>query len=272
MTVCIAALCDKGQNVICVSDRMLTSTRQVEFEPPITKVWSITDSVVVLIAGDAGVQAELSHRVSTGIKELDDDSSVSISDVVDLYAKHYGKLRQEAAERDILVPLGLDHESYLARSKEFGEDLVRMVADALMEYRLPRIETLIAAAGEGTGGLYRIVDTSVSSCHCPGFACIGSGGWVAESQFMLGGHSARNGFPETLWLTYLAKRRAEVVSGVGKQTDVFILPPIGEGFLLDSAPLAELEKMYEGVCEQERKAVGTAQSALRMAFNDAPSG
>ncbi len=272
MTVCIAALCDAGKTVVCASDRMLTAARRIEFEPPVTKVWSVAHSVVLLVAGDAGVQSEISDRVWASIEANDAIPQPRVSDVVDLYAKHYGELRQEAAERDVLVPLGLDYSSYLGRQGELGADFVRMVGEALLEYRLPHVETIIAGVDSVGGALYRVVDTNVACCNYPGFACIGSGGWIADAQFMLGGHAARNGFPETLWLTYLAKRRAEVASGVGQDTDVFLIPGPGKSSLLSSTWLAELARLYDRVRQQEQDVVKAAEVELATALNTTSPG
>jgi hypothetical protein len=42
---------------------------------------------------------------------------------------------------------------------------------------------------------------------------------------MLAGHSPFSSSPETLLLTYLAKKRSEIAPGVGKGTDMFIIGP-----------------------------------------------
>ena len=50
-----------------------------------------------------------------------------------------------------------------------------------------------------------------------GFAAIGIGGWHAQSRFMFAKHTRRSPQPETLLLTYSAKKQAEVAPGVGKK-------------------------------------------------------
>jgi 20S proteasome alpha/beta subunit len=61
----VAALAEKSV-LIGASDRMLTAG-DVEFEPEQSKIWLISPSICALIAGDAGVQAELFKRVHTQV-------------------------------------------------------------------------------------------------------------------------------------------------------------------------------------------------------------
>ena len=59
MTVCVAAICERGM-VVSVSDRMITAG-DIEFEAPQRKVWHLTTSVCVMSAGDTTLQAEIMH-------------------------------------------------------------------------------------------------------------------------------------------------------------------------------------------------------------------
>jgi hypothetical protein len=58
------------------------------------------------------------------------------------------------------------------------------------------------------------------------FAAIGAGDWHANSQFMFAKHNYNRPFSETLFATYVAKKRAEVAPGVGQATDMFMVGPL----------------------------------------------
>jgi hypothetical protein len=72
---------------------------------------------------------------------------------------------------------------------------------------------------------------------------------------MFAQHDRSKPFPETLLLTYAAKKRAEVSPGVGEGTDMFTIGP-GLGSFVNIFPrvVEELEKMYQTARARERRA------------------
>jgi hypothetical protein len=57
VTVCVAAMC--AENILIgASDRMLTAG-DVEFEPDTAKIYSLSNSAVAMIAGEASLQIEI---------------------------------------------------------------------------------------------------------------------------------------------------------------------------------------------------------------------
>jgi hypothetical protein len=96
------------------------------------------------------------------------------------------------------------------------------------------------------------------------FACIGSGARHANSQFMAVGHHRQMSFTATLILTFVAKKRAEVAPGVGKQTDMFIAGP-NKGTLVYLPPILEMEKLeafYRGLQKGEATAFEKAKKEM----------
>lgn len=57
MTVCVAAICD-SKTILGASDRMLTAGN-VQFQPPSSKIYPITASIAIMVAGDMSLQAEI---------------------------------------------------------------------------------------------------------------------------------------------------------------------------------------------------------------------
>jgi hypothetical protein len=62
VTVCVAAIAQKN-TLIGICDRMLTAG-DVEFEPKQAKMWLLSPSIVALVSGDSGIQAELLKQVN----------------------------------------------------------------------------------------------------------------------------------------------------------------------------------------------------------------
>lgn len=67
MTVCVAAMCDTNV-IIGASDRMLTAG-DIQFEPQQPKIIPLSNSVVVMIAGDSSLQAQIMQKIINDVRE-----------------------------------------------------------------------------------------------------------------------------------------------------------------------------------------------------------
>jgi hypothetical protein len=178
-----------------------------------------------------------------------------LKDVADLYSKFYSEAKRRRSERAILVPLGLDHNTYIARQSEMSESLTRQLATELINFSIPKVEAIITGVDADGTHIYIVENGDVHCLDAVGFAAIGIGRWHANSQFMFAQHDRLKPYPETLLLSYAAKKRAEVSPGVGEGTDMFTIGP-GLGSYIKIFPhvVDELEKMYRATREREREA------------------
>jgi hypothetical protein len=96
MTVCIAARA--GNMVVAASDRMLTSG-DVQFEPSAgTKIYSLSNSMFVMTAGDAALQAEITGLVMREIVariRTDPKDWWLVSEAAYVYVRHYNQIRNK---------------------------------------------------------------------------------------------------------------------------------------------------------------------------------
>jgi 20S proteasome alpha/beta subunit len=58
MTVCVAVIAHSKDVVLGMSDRMLTAG-DVQFQASTSKIWPVTNSIVMMAAGDIGTQNEI---------------------------------------------------------------------------------------------------------------------------------------------------------------------------------------------------------------------
>jgi len=246
MTVCVAAICENGA-VMGASDRMLTAG-DVQFEPQQSKIRQMTTSIAVMIAGDSAMQEDIVQRVYADVRErirTDPTNWWLVRDVADLYRKYCIEARLKRAETAILSPLGLTHETYLARQGELSDTFVRQLATELINYEAPRVAAIIAGI-DPTGVHLYVAQNSEITCHDGvGFAAIGAGYWHADSQMMFAGHTRQRAFPETLLLAYSAKKRAEVAPCVGVGTDMFFVGELGAYVSVGEHVLEKLEEIYQ---------------------------
>lgn len=227
MTICVAAMCEGGGTLFGASDRML-SGRDVEFEPPQTKVFSMTNSIAVLVAGDTAVQMEILQRVRADVLPritLDPNNWWLVSDVADLYSRYYFEARVKRAERAILAPLGMTSDSFLQLQQQLAPQLVTQLATELINYEAPSVQAIVLGVDPTGGHIYVCNNADVICQDGIGFAAIGSGSAHANSVFMFGGHAKWKPLPETFLMTYFAKKRAEVAPGVGTETDMLTIGP-----------------------------------------------
>jgi hypothetical protein len=226
VTVCIAARADGI--IVGASDRMLTSG-DIQFEPATgAKIIVLTSSIFLLEAGDSSIQAEISSRVLAAVRKRVEETPREwwrVSDVVDLYLQYYNEVRNKRAEIAILSSFGLTIDLFVHQDVALPESLIKEIATELINYKIPTVETIVAGVDEFGPHIWTIDDNRPNCVDTVGFAAIGVGARHASSQFMLARHSWNSPFPDTLLLTYVAKKRSEVAPGVGVGTDMLIVGP-----------------------------------------------
>jgi hypothetical protein len=246
VTVCVAAICDQNL-IVGASDRMLTSA-DVQFEPSQTKLWFLSNSVAVMYAGDAFLQSDILQLVYEEIGKrivANPTTWIKIRDVAELYSQYYCQARLKMAEKEILAPLGLTNQTFIDKQREMDSNLVRQLAEEILNFTAPDVEAIFTGIDAGGAHIYVVRNERVTCRDFAGFAAIGVGAWHANSQLMFGGHTKWKPFPETLFLVYNAKKRAEVAPGVGSVTDMFMIgPALGSYTFIDRNHINRLESIY----------------------------
>jgi len=276
VTVCIAAICE-DRRIVGASDRMITAN-DVEFEPEQPKIWPLTSSIVALYSGDSALQTEILERVESDVASQiakDPATWLTVRHVADLYSRYYQATLRKRAETDYLSPFGLDGDSFIRRQREMDPQLVGRLASRLIEYKFQpqaAILTGVDLDGPQTTGtqpdtyahIYVARDADITCHDRVGFAAIGIGQSHAESQFMFAGHTRAKPFPETVLLTYSAKKRAEVAPGVGSDTDMFAIgAALGSYFTFGDHVIAGLKDIDKKTNEEMKLAAGNAQERMK---------
>lgn len=231
VTVCIAAICE-NLCIVCASDRMLTQG-DVEFEPQQSKIRPLTNAITLLCAGDSSLQDDIFQLIRADVNNRitrDPQNWLMVADIVNLYVNYYHQIKKRMAENIFLSSMGLDADGFIKHQKEMDSELVIKLADEMIHYEMPYIETIIA--GRDTMGAHIYIAENnnqiwkISCRDSVGFASIGAGQRHADSEFMFAQHAPSKILSKTLLLIYSAKKRAESAPGVGTATDMLMIGPM----------------------------------------------
>ena len=194
----------------------------IEMESPVSKIFRLASSVVIMPSDDdAALHAEIMNNLYYTISDLVDQllpaSYVSVREVVDLYINEREKVRLKRAERELLAPLGLTRENFPFQQSIMQPTLVDRVAEDMVRYKLPAMSALIVGIDLLGSHIYEVHDGESGCLDTMGYAAIGAGTRHARAHFMMSGQSGHSSIAETLWATYLAKKRSEVAPGSAEQ-------------------------------------------------------
>jgi hypothetical protein len=237
---------------------MLTSG-DVEFEPETPKIYATSNSSVVMVAGDSSLQHEILKRVigwaNQQIKEKPAEW-ISIGALAREYYAQYQNIKSEYAELRILRPLGLTIDSFLQRQAHMSNSVVDQVTSGMVNFDMPAIEAIVSGVDSLGAHIYVVTNGGMRCDDAIGFAAIGVGHWHANSQFMFARHNRARPLPETLLLTYAAKKRAEVAPGVGAGTDMFTLgPQLGSYALIFPEVIKSVDRIYKRTRRRSEDAI-----------------
>jgi hypothetical protein len=263
VTVCVAALCER-HTIIAATDRMLT-TGDIEHEPEQGKVSWMNPSLAVMVSGDIPLHTEIVTRVYAEVSERirrKPGDWWSVSDVADLYVKHHSQVRAKRGETVFLAPLGLTLDTFHSRRAEMPQEQVNKITSDLYSIELPFVQAIVAGRDATGAHLWLINPVAASpgaveaTCYDGlGYVSIGMGCGHAESQMIFARHTRHKPFAETLFLTYLAKKRAEVAPGVGSgSTDMFVITNLGQAATIDAETIDNLDKIYRVTKRREAAA------------------
>jgi hypothetical protein len=248
---------------------MLTSG-DVQFEPTAAaKILALSNSMFLMTAGDAGLQAEICSHVLIEVAERirqEPGKWWFVRDVADLYIEHYNRIQ--------LAPLYLDPSSFIANQHSMNERLVNDTARELLNFQMPSISTIFAGHDPAGPHIYLVSESGANSLEANcldgvGFAAIGSGARHASSQIMVARHAWNAPMAETLFLTYYSKKKSEVAPGVGRGTDMVMSGPTTASLVgIRVEAIQRLEIEYQRVAQQETRAFSKAKGSIQRYVED----
>lgn len=267
MTVCIAAIASwpkGGQAIIGASDRMITASYgEIEYEPPTSKIFKITDNIIVMIAGEMTVQLEIIEEL-----QRQDNKGILIKKIAEKIATLYEKQKLDLAEKIHLSRFGLTMEGFLKTQKELDPLIVKDLYEKINCVEIQAIESIVTGWDEWGAHIYVVKNDRIINCDHEGFASIGIGEHHANSQMMLARYSPLVEVEKAVPLIYIAKKRSQIAAGVGDETDMFIS---NRGTITDikhELLRAKLEETYKNMKTKEDEVFNGSLVEIQKFIND----
>lgn len=217
MTVCIAAICDHGDDskILFCADRLISAG--IQFESGSPKIIKITDYCYTLHASDDSL---FSERVLNKVRERVSlsNSQLTIKQIVDIFCEECITLKQSRIEKDIISKYSFAVESVKADPNKVVDDIM----DDIEYYQYPPFEFIIAGMDSPTDPhIFKVnQDGDWSSFDSLGFVTTGSGQNLAFPEMTKWYYSTSQPMTVALPRIYFAKKVSERVQGVGRSTDL----------------------------------------------------
>lgn len=235
MTICISAICtEKGQETIVFSVDHMISTGLGQFEHDINKFKLLNDNTVGMIAGNALLMDYFLNE---------DYSQKSYSEIQKILQEKFKQKRLEKIQKNVLDVFSIDYDFVREILKNpISNDFQSSILKSISQINL---ETVILLMGfeNGKAKISEVGDTGIENYDQINFNTIGSGSIQAQNTLLFQHHSKCDDLKTTLYNVYKAKKNAEVMQGVGKETEIGYLNDSGITMLTED-DIKLLDEIY----------------------------
>jgi len=219
VTICIATIAeaDESPKIVFAADRLVSG--QVQFEHGNPKIYELRKNCLLMLAGNP---LKGSLIISSVVEQIN-KKSVPLKELANKVSIETRLLRNKTVEEQLLYPRSLTLEKFYSQIKQFPEWFADSIDDQLQEDPY-QIDFLLFGIENDVPHLYQIrTNGEVNSYDSLGFAAIGIGAGQSIAELGRYQYGSNISLSQAINLTYLAKKEAERVSGVGKETDLEIL-------------------------------------------------
>jgi hypothetical protein len=249
MTICIAAICDKGNACVISADREITlPAAALEFEHKERKIDTLTRNCVVMSSGDALFAAEVIAKTRPLISQGKD---VSIQSIAEKLRDVFILTHLNRAESVFLTPKGWTLKEFKEKaSQQMQQPSYQEIQNQLFTFGINVVDFLVVGIDSAGGHIFRVHYNGVVGgswlewCEKIGHREIGAGSLHASIFLALEGQYSGSNLAETVFNVYSAKKIAEMAPGVGSATDLAIITSNGVRFF-DDPIITILERIRE---------------------------
>ncbi|MGI5826676.1 MAG: hypothetical protein ACOX50_04675 [Patescibacteria group bacterium] len=198
-----------------------------EFETDdVPKIYRLGDSAIAMSAGNALSAYEIIERAKAQIASQQINKTEQI---VETIRRTYQDYRRQRVIERTLEPRGLSLESYYSMQQKLVLGVVQDVEAQLSSYNLG-VELILAGCRDGEEcHIFTVTHPGVTLLHdALGHVSIGSGA-PHVMYYFIGSDYKKNLPVETVEkIVRDAKKKSEVAPGVGRQTELIVIPETGD--------------------------------------------
>jgi hypothetical protein len=224
MTQIVCALCEDRSKIVFVSDRMVSSSDDslhFEHEP---KGQMMSRNTMVFSTGTTH-EPEIIDEARAEIV----GRRMGITQMAEILSNHYQSTRRKSIEIAILSKHGLrSFDEYLSKQQLLADDVIRDIEGELENYEFDLEIMLGGIDSKAKGQIYLVHELEKPQSYTDiGFCSLGSGERHTDPVFAFYGYSLSMPVEQVLFISYMAKKRAEMAGGVGETTDIWIMDAEG---------------------------------------------
>jgi hypothetical protein len=235
MTICIAALCEKGKGCIIAADREITaSALSLEFEHRESKIDLFFKKCVVMSSGDALLSEEIIAKTRLAIPS---GKEITVLSLAEKLRDIYMAIHLDRAESVILRPRGYNWQDFKEKGAQQLSPLAyQEITNQLFNFGINVVEFLVAGVDNTGSHIFRVHYNGMVGgswlewCDKLGHREVGIGALHASTYLSIEGQYSGLGVAETIYNVFCAKKIAELAPGVGSSTDLAIIFENGVAF------------------------------------------
>lgn len=235
MTICLAAIAkeDDEEHIVFATDHMVT-TSLGQFEHSIVKYQELNNTTVAMLAGDPLLFDDLVR-----LKEKKSEYEQIKQEVFE----NFKRKRKEIIKNEIFDIYGVNQQFFIdSLQKQIPNPYIDMILRKVSDFKLDT-GILLIGFSDGKAQITEITDTGMADFRVMNFHAIGSGNIQAANTLLFQKHDKCDSLLSTLYNVYKAKRNAEVLQGVGKETELLVLSKNG-CLKIDKSDLEILKNIY----------------------------
>lgn len=242
MTICIGTICDRSRKAIAISDRMVTAgDLSVAFEHDVPKTEHLFPNCVALTAGPALPHRDLFRKVSS---EIHAKAMPPISEIAEKVKEKYAEMRRSRVEDEHFKIRGFTVKDFYENQRRFDPDVVARLETAIEDY-IFNLHVMLLGVDPMGAHIYYIYPPGSGECFdTMGYCSMGTGDRHSDTTFVAYKYTPNFAFKKALYISYEAKKRAEIAAGVGKSTDIAIVDENGIVDVPENV-IKELQNIYE---------------------------
>lgn len=226
MTICSAALADKGKAIVCLADKGVSYGETIQWDSDASKILrlGLQNTHVMVAGGDPHIT-----RVLAPLLAREEEIGKNIQNTIKICEEEYKRALDELVQLNVLSPRLLTREEYIKGvSGDRLNDFFRAIASEIDEFKMNCALMLCGFDSEKKPFIISLENPGIGTNFAiNGFHAIGTGWEKAISRFLYSEYKRTNPVERILYDLFDAKAFAEMNSSVGYEWDVKVLTANG---------------------------------------------